>query len=172
MPPQQALSSQAYTAAPNMLSLRWSILFGATVIRKDIWSRIPADVQTQLLDAAVAAGTKIRAATRRDDEAAIEAMRQRGMVVNLMPPEFEPEWRQFADDLYSLIRGKMIPADVFDLILQWVAEYRAGLQPSYPLTLPIGMRRATRLLMPASSVASTTSSMFLYAGPASSARPE
>src|SRR5204862_3086411 len=41
----------------------------------------------------------------------------------------------------------------------------------HPFTFPIGVNRATGLLIPANSVAAITSSMSLYAAPASSASP-
>ncbi len=43
LPPNQALMGQIYTAAPNMLALKWACLSGATVIKKDTWDKIPPD---------------------------------------------------------------------------------------------------------------------------------
>jgi TRAP-type C4-dicarboxylate transport system substrate-binding protein len=45
LPPYQALAGQCYTIAKHMLDLKWSVLSGAAIIRKDVWDKFPADIQ-------------------------------------------------------------------------------------------------------------------------------
>jgi TRAP-type C4-dicarboxylate transport system substrate-binding protein len=59
-------------------------------------------------------------------------MKKRGLQVHPVPPELEDEWRQFAESVYPRMRGKMVPADVFDKTLGLVAEYRATQKLSHP----------------------------------------
>jgi len=125
LPPNQALMGQIYTGAPNMLDLKWSVLSGATVIRKDTWDKIPADAQKQLREAAVAAGVKMRAASRKEDEAAIAAMVKKGLKVNPVSPQIEEAWRQLTKIVYPQIRGRMVPDDIFDEVQRLVAEFRS-----------------------------------------------
>jgi len=125
LPPNQALLTQSYTHAKNMLTLKWSVLSGGAIIRKDIWDRIPADIQGRLRDAAAVAGAKIRAADRKEDEESIAAMVKKGLVVNPVPPQVEEEWLKLTKVLYPELRGKAVPADIFDEVLRLVAEYRA-----------------------------------------------
>jgi TRAP-type C4-dicarboxylate transport system substrate-binding protein len=125
LPPNQALLGQCYTVANHMLDLKWSVLSGAAVIRKDAWAKIPADVQKQLLAAASAAGAKIRASDRKEDDESIEAMKKKGLIVHPITPQIEEEWRQLTKTLYPQIRGKQVPADIFDEVQRLVAEYRA-----------------------------------------------
>jgi hypothetical protein len=40
-------------------------------------------------------------------------------------PEVEAEWRRLAADLYPLVRGQMVPADLFDEVQALLAAYRA-----------------------------------------------
>jgi serine/threonine protein kinase/TRAP-type C4-dicarboxylate transport system substrate-binding protein len=124
LPSCQALAGQVYTAAPNMLNLKWSVLSGATVIRRDAWDRFQPDLQTRLFEAAAEAGAKIRAASRKEDENAIKTMQTRGLIVHSVTPGIEEEWRNWAESLYPLIRGTLIPAEIFDSILPLLAEYR------------------------------------------------
>jgi TRAP-type C4-dicarboxylate transport system substrate-binding protein len=125
LPPNQALLTQSYTHAKHMLALKWSVLSGGAVIRKDIWDRIPADIQVKLRDAAAAAGAKIRAAARKEDEESIAAMAKKGLIVHPMTPQAEEEWLKLTKVLYPQLRGKTVPADIFDEVLRLVAEYRA-----------------------------------------------
>jgi TRAP-type C4-dicarboxylate transport system substrate-binding protein len=124
LPAFQALAGQIYTVATNMLSLNWGVLSGATVIRKDVWDKFEPDLQKKLLEAASAAGAKIRVASRKEDTDAIKAMQAKGLKVNIATPQIEEEWHKLTAILYPQIRGKMVPADIFDEIQRLVAEYR------------------------------------------------
>jgi TRAP-type transport system periplasmic protein len=125
LPPFQALAGQCYTVANQMLALKWSVLSGGTIIRKDAWDKIPQDVQKQLHAAAAVAGAKIRASDRKEDDESIAAMQKKGLVVNPVTPQIEEEWKQLIKTIYPQIRGKIVPADIFDEVQRLVAEYRA-----------------------------------------------
>lgn len=125
LPPNLALMYQCYTAANNMLALNWSILSGATVIRKDTWDSIDPAVRKQLREAAAEAGEKIRASARLEGEESVAAMQKKGLVVHPVPPEVEKEWLGLTDIVYPKIRGDVVPADIFDEVQRLVAEYRA-----------------------------------------------
>lgn len=125
LPPNQALLGQVYTYAKNMLDLKWSVLSGATVIRKDVWDKIPQDVQAKLRSAATTAGAKIRASSRKEDLDSIAAMQKRGLVVNPATPQIEEEWSKLTKIIYPQLRGKSVPNDIFDEVQRLVTEYRA-----------------------------------------------
>ena len=125
LPPSQAMLSQSYTVAKNMLDLKWTVLSGAAIVRKDTWDKISPDLQKQLRNAATAAGAKIRASDRKEDEASIAAMQKKGLVVNPVTPQAEEEWQRLTKIIYPEIRGKVVPVDIFDEVQRLVAEYRA-----------------------------------------------
>lgn len=125
LPPNQALLGQCYTVAKQMLALKWSVLSGGAVIRKDVWDKIPPDIQEKFRTAASAAGAKIRAADRKEDEESIAEMQKRGLTVNPVTPQVEEEWLKLTKIIYPEIRGKVVPADIFDEVQRLVAEYRA-----------------------------------------------
>jgi TRAP-type C4-dicarboxylate transport system substrate-binding protein len=125
LPPNQALAGQCYTAATNMLDLKWSVLSGAAVIKKDVWDKISPDIQKQMREAAGIAGAKIRTADRKEDTESIAAMQKKGLAVRQVTPQVEEEWRQLTRIIYPQIRGKEVPADIFDEVQRLVAEYRA-----------------------------------------------
>jgi TRAP-type C4-dicarboxylate transport system substrate-binding protein len=125
LPPNQAMLGQCYTVAKNMLDLKWTVLSGAAIINKNTWDKISPDLQKQLRSAAAAAGVKIRASDRKEDEESIAAMQRKGLVVNHVTPQAEEEWQRLTKVIYPEIRGKVVPADIFDEVQRLVAEYRA-----------------------------------------------
>ncbi len=126
IPSSQALAGQIYMAAPNMLDLKWAVLSGAAIVRKNVWDKIAPEAQDKLLEAADVAGQKLRAASRKEDEDAIEAMKNKGLKVNPATSQIEDEWHKLTKVLYPQIRGKMVPEDIFDEVLRLVEEYRAN----------------------------------------------
>jgi len=63
---------------------------------------------------------------RRDDELAVQAMQKRGLKVQALTPEIEAEWRQLAEQLYPMVRGRLVPAENFDEVQRLLRDYRAG----------------------------------------------
>ena len=53
------------------------------------------------------------------------AMVKRGLNVQAVTPEVNAEWAAFIDQLRDHIRGKIVPADVFDQAQQSLKEFRA-----------------------------------------------
>jgi len=125
LPPNQALLGQCYTYAKNMLDMKWSVLSGATVIRKDVWDKIPPDIQEKMREAAAAAGAKIRDADRKEDDESIAAMQKRGLTVHPVTPQVQEEWFKLTKVIYPELRGKVVPVDIFDEVQKLVGEYRA-----------------------------------------------
>ena len=126
VPPFFAMAAQMDTRAPYMLELNWAPLVGALVVRKDTWEKIPAETRTALLAAAAVAGREIKAASHREMGESVVAMEKRGLKVTKVTPEIEAEWRAVAEAVYPKIRGKLVPADIFDETLRLLAECRAA----------------------------------------------
>ncbi|MBI2929511.1 MAG: TRAP transporter substrate-binding protein DctP [Verrucomicrobia bacterium] len=125
MPPFAALASQVDGPAPHMLDLNWAPLVGATVISKKTWDAIPAAAREQMTKAAHEAGRKIKADSRRESVESVEAMQKRGLKVQKVTPEIEAKWREAAEAVYPKIRGKLVPADIFDEVIKLLKESRA-----------------------------------------------
>lgn len=127
-PPQVAVITRYYENAKNMTDLNWALLLGATVIRKDVWDRLPEDVKSQLRQATEEAGRKLQAEIRRSGEADVEAMKKRGLNVVAVDGRTRELWRTLAESTYPRIRGDFVPAEAFDEALRYRNEYRK--QPS------------------------------------------
>lgn len=123
-PSEAAALLQWYTHAKNMTDVKWAILLGATVMSKQAWAKIPADLRPALLAASQKAGRQIRDLTRNAEMRNVEAMRKRGLNVIRLDAPGEAAWRKFATNAYPLIRGRVIPAAAFDEATKYLAEYR------------------------------------------------
>ena len=126
VPPIFALAGQLDTRAPYMINLNYAPLVGAAVITKSMWDRIPGVARRTLVEAAAEAGREIKANSRQESLDSVAAMQKRGLTVQPVTPELEAEWRKAAELLYPEIRGRVVPADMFDEVQRLLGEYRAG----------------------------------------------
>jgi len=108
-----------------MLEINWGPLVGACVLRKATWDKLPADLRQRLLEAATTTGNEIKDRGRKESEESVRAMEKRGLKVTRMTPELEQEWRAAAEAVYPQIRGRLVPADIFDEALRLIREYRS-----------------------------------------------
>jgi TRAP-type C4-dicarboxylate transport system substrate-binding protein len=122
--PVVGLTGQFYTPAPNLLDLNWTPLMGATVITKKAWDSIPEKSRAAMLAAAAETGKQIRDRSHAEGDEAVEAMKKRGLKVTTLNPEQVDAWNKFAESVYPKIRGKVVPADIFDDVQRILAEYR------------------------------------------------
>ncbi len=123
-PAQAAVILQWYNYAKNMTDVKWALLLGATVITKQGWEKIPAEFRPALLESAREAGRRLREVTRKNAVRDVEAMRKRGLKVIHVDAKIEAEWRKAAENAYPWIRGKVIPAEVFDEAKKHLSELR------------------------------------------------
>lgn len=125
-PPFFALAGQLYDSASHMLDMNWVPLVGACVVTKKTWEKLPAATQKALLVAAEKAGGEIRAQARKEMTESVAAMKKRGLTVHALTPDAEVAWRRVAESTYPKIRGRIVPAELFDEVNRALAEYRAG----------------------------------------------
>jgi TRAP-type transport system periplasmic protein len=125
-PPFFALAGQLDSQVKYMLELNWAPLVGAAVVRKKSWDRVPAATQEALLKIAAEAGRQVKADGRAESESAVTAMAKRGLTVQKVTPDVEAEWRAVVEKVQDRIRGKIVPADMFDEAQRLLKEYRAA----------------------------------------------
>ena len=123
-PPQVAVISQFFNHAPNMTDLRWQLLLGATLITKDAWEKIPADVRPAIRQATEDAGMRLRKEIRNAEAKDLEAMKKRGLSVIPVTEAQRVEWQKLTETLYPEIRGRVVPPEAFDKAMRLRDEYR------------------------------------------------
>jgi TRAP-type C4-dicarboxylate transport system substrate-binding protein len=79
-----------------------------------------------MLKIAEETGLQVKAAGRAESDAALAALVKRGLKVQPVTAEVAEEWRAMIDKVQDQIRGKIVPADVFDESQRIVKEYRAA----------------------------------------------
>ena len=129
-PPLIALSNQWFGGAKNMLDLQFAQLVGATLIAKDVWDKIPAPVQKEMLESARTAGVALREEIRKAESSSVPMMQQFGLNVVKADSKATAEWRQLAEAIWPKLRGTMVPPDLFDEVKRLRDEYRKAHPPS------------------------------------------
>jgi TRAP-type transport system periplasmic protein len=121
--PLYAYTTNLYSRAHNMLNMHWGFLTGATVVRKDTWEKIPEDVRQKVLQIAEDYGKKTRDDIRKQNEDAIAQMKKRGL--NVVQPASVEDWQKAAEEANEVVRGKVVPAGIYDEVKKLRDEYRA-----------------------------------------------
>jgi TRAP-type C4-dicarboxylate transport system substrate-binding protein len=116
--PYLALLTQIYTNAKYMLNVHLAPLVGAVVITTKAWDSLTPDDQKKMTDAARAMETKIRADSPAQDDSSIDTMKTHGLTVIQPDAAATAEIHAEATKLGATMRGKMVPADVYDLAAQ------------------------------------------------------
>ncbi|MDA0205131.1 MAG: TRAP transporter substrate-binding protein DctP [Acidobacteria bacterium] len=122
VPPLFAMLDGSFQRAPFMTDIRWAPVMGGTVISKEAWERIPADLRPKLLASAKKAGEEMRGRIRQLGEDSIAQMKQRGLTVVSADRE---AWQREVEAAYPKMRGKLAPAALFDEAIRLRDEYRA-----------------------------------------------
>ena len=128
--PQVAQLGRYYEKAKYMTDLRWALLLGATVIKKDTWDKVPADIKPALLKAMQEAGAKLQADIRQSGEKDIAAMKSAGLTVVPVDAKTKDLWRKTAESAYGKVRGDFVPAEAFDAAMKARDEYRKAQAPA------------------------------------------
>jgi TRAP-type C4-dicarboxylate transport system substrate-binding protein len=124
--PLHALTSQFYQVTHHMLEVNWLPLVGALIVTKSSWDALPQGQREAMLRAAAECGQEFQNQGRQENLEAVDAMKKRGLQVHAVGADLEKEWRQFAEGAYPKVRGRVVPAEMFDEVVQILREYRAG----------------------------------------------
>jgi TRAP-type C4-dicarboxylate transport system substrate-binding protein len=109
-----------------MLDMRWAPVTGAAVVTRKAWDALSPAGQSAIRATATKVTTMLRAARESADQEAIAAMRARGLTVHALDESARRAWQALVVEIRPQIRGKLVPADMFDTVEQAVAEFRAG----------------------------------------------
>ena len=133
--PETALyaeTTQLYSLAPYMSTVKWAPLVGATILAKQVWESIPAAQREGMLAAARRSGEAVKQDIRAQGARAIAAMTagqpgRKALKLTVIEPDAAAlaEWRQQTEAMYPKMKNKMIPADLFDEVQRLRDEYRA-----------------------------------------------
>jgi len=130
--PLYAEWNQCFTLARYMNDIKWAPLIGATLVSKAAWEKIPADERGPMLQAAHDSGQELRNGIRQMGDKAIAAMtaglpgkKMSKLTIVHADDAALADWRKQTEAAYPLMRGKIIPEDLFDQVRRLRDEYRA-----------------------------------------------
>jgi TRAP-type transport system periplasmic protein len=121
--PLYFLTARLFERANQMMDVPWGYLIGASIVRKDAWDKVPADVRPKLLAIARELGARVDAEVKKLNDDAIAAMKKQGLTVVKVDPA---PWRAAAEKAWPVVRGKVIPAPFFDEVLKDRNAFRAA----------------------------------------------
>lgn len=122
--PLAALQFQWFGITPHMNELSLFPLYGALVISKRAWDRIPDTLRPRLRASAQAAAERFSASAHEMDDLAVLTMQAYGLQVHAAAG-LEQEWQQIADDEFRSLIGAVIDPEAFRLVTDTVTAYRA-----------------------------------------------
>jgi TRAP-type C4-dicarboxylate transport system substrate-binding protein len=109
--PLYVLTARLFDRANHMLDVPWSYMIGATIVRKESWERIPADLRPKLLAIAAELGRRVDDEVRKLNADAIAAMQKQGLTV---VKGDGAAWRAAIERSWPIVRGGVVPAEIFD----------------------------------------------------------
>ncbi len=113
--PAYVLTARLFDKANKMIDYPWTYLIGATLVKKDVWEKIPADVRPKLIAIARDMGKKVDAEVKKLNDDAVDAMVKQGLEVVKVDPA---PWQKAAEKSWPAVRGKVVPAEFFDEVVK------------------------------------------------------
>ena len=113
--PLYVLTARLFERAPYMLDTSWGYLFGATLVKKDTWEKIPADLRPKLIQIAREIAKRGDADVKRSNDEAIAAMKKQGL--NVVEVD-QASFRAAKERAWPVVRGRVVPAEFFDEVVR------------------------------------------------------
>jgi TRAP-type C4-dicarboxylate transport system substrate-binding protein len=113
--PAYVLAARLFDRANKMIDYPWTYLIGATLVKKEAWDKVPADLRPKLVAIAREVGAKVDAEVKKLNDDAVEAMKKQGLEVVKVDPA---PWQKAAERSWPAIRGKVVPVAFFDEVVK------------------------------------------------------
>jgi TRAP-type transport system periplasmic protein len=121
-----AFTARWFENAKSMVTATWGHLPGATIVNKDTWEKIPADLRPALLAASLEVGAKVNAEVVRMNQDALDQMKKAGLKMVDLPAAEMPAWYRMGEQMWPAVRGGVCTAPAFDEIVKVRDDYRAS----------------------------------------------
>ncbi len=123
-PPSVVAAFQWFGPVRHMSALKVAPTFGGVVIASQVWERVPEDLRARLLEEGRRIGMEMDRASQELDREAEEAMRERGLIIDPVPPEADREWRRLVGNAIETLADKILSQEILDQIRGTLAEHR------------------------------------------------
>jgi TRAP-type transport system periplasmic protein len=109
--PAYVLTTRLFERANQMIDYPIAYMIGATVVKKDVWDKIPAEVRPKLLEIAREFGHRVDAEVKKLNDDAITVMQKQGLALIKVDPA---SWDKVTMKGWPAVRGKIVPVEFFD----------------------------------------------------------
>lgn len=123
VPPLYAMLDGSFQRATNMTDIKWAPVIAGTVVSKQAWEKVPADLRPKLAEASERAGEATRSRIRKLGDDAIAQMKQRGL--NVVEAD-RAAWKKEVEAAWPKLRGVLAPAELFDEAIRLRDQFRKG----------------------------------------------
>jgi len=124
MIPFYAQIGQFYKPAPFMLDLDWAPLVGGCVVLKELYDSYPPALQQAISSIAAETGKQVMERNRVEGQESINAMVAAGLKLTTPTPAEVETWRAFLAPIYPKLRGGVVQAELYDLVMQTLQAHR------------------------------------------------
>ena len=123
--PVMAYMARWHDSAGYMVNVPWGHLPGATIVKKEVWEKIPEDLRPKLMEIARKYGKKINAEAMRMQSDAIAQMKKAGLQVVDFDAAGRKQIIDYAEKTWPVVRGGVCTAEAFDEVKALRDEFRA-----------------------------------------------
>lgn len=124
LPPLVAASGQYFALAQNMMSIKVAPIYGAVVISKKKWDKIPENLRIQLLSKARIIAKSLDIETTQLEKDAIETMKKNGLKINILKEIHIKKWEKESKKNVDFLKGKTFSPDIYEKIKKLIQEFR------------------------------------------------
>lgn len=125
MPPLVAASGQYFALAPNMMSIKVAPVYGAVVISKKKWNKIPKKYREQLIITAQKIAVNLDKETKKLEIQAIKTMKKNGLKINKINKNDILLWDIESKNNVKYLKGKLFSDKIYQLMQKLINNYRS-----------------------------------------------
>ena len=116
--PLYALSQQSFGLANHMLDMKWGVLMAGIVVDVRAWNRISKKYHIELVNITRSIQEKQKSINYNAERESVKAMQEYGLVVHNISEEEREIWENEVESMSPNLRGKIIPANVYDTVME------------------------------------------------------
>jgi len=124
--PVLAFTMRWYENAKYMVSSSYGHLPGGTIVQKETWEQIPADLRPKLLEIAHQCGIKVNTEVVKMQLDALEQMKKSGLLLVNFSDADLAAWRAAQEKSWGAVRGGVVSEADFDEVKRLRDEFRAS----------------------------------------------
>ena len=125
-PPAVAISLQWFTKVRYLTDVPLNYVTGAVVMNRDVFKRLPPNVQNILLESSQRLLDQSKVVTRNENQDAIKVMTKQGVKIVTPPKENVDELKRLSNEAMRRLSGQTFSAKTRDEVVTQVENYRKG----------------------------------------------